>query len=174
MPLQTLKDLYIEELKDIYNGEHQILKALPKMSKAAASSDLKKAFNQHLKQTEHQVERLDKIFGELSKPRRGKKCLGIQGLIEEGSELIKEEADPSVKDAGLIAAAQRVEHYEMAAYGTLRTYAQMLGYESAAQALQDTLDEEGETDHKLTQLAEETINPHAESSGEESGDGQGI
>jgi ferritin-like metal-binding protein YciE len=162
MALQTLQDLYVSELKDLYNAEQQILKALPKMAKGASSRELRDAFNQHLQQTEHQVERLDRIFKNLGKTPRGKKCLGMQGLIEEGHELLKEKADPSVKDAGLISAAQRVEHYEMAGYGTVRTFALMLGFDDAAEALQETLDEEGNTDHKLTQLAESMINERAE------------
>ena len=162
MPLQTLQDLYVSELKDLYNAEQQLLKALPKMAKGASSAELKDAFNQHLQQTEHQVERLDRIFKNLGKTPRGKKCLGMQGLIEEGNELLKEKADPSVKDAGLISAAQRVEHYEMAGYGTVRTFDLTLGFDDAAQALQETLDEEGNTDHKLTQLAESMINERAE------------
>lgn len=162
MPLQTLQDLYVSELKDLYNAEQQLLKALPKMAKGASSRELKDAFNQHLQQTQHQVERLDRIFKNLGKTPRGKKCVGMQGLIDEGNELLKEKADPSVKDAGLISAAQRVEHYEMAGYGTVRTFAQMLGFHDAAKALQETLDEEGDTDHKLTQLAESMINERAE------------
>ncbi len=162
MPLQSLQDLYIDELKDLYSAEQQIVKALPKMAKAASAPELKDAFNRHLEQTRHQVERLDQIFQELGKNPRGKKCIGMQGLIEEGNEILKEKAEPAVKDAGLISAAQRVEHYEMAGYGAVRTYAQMLGFDDAAQALQRTLDEEGDTDHKLTQLAESMINPEAE------------
>ncbi len=167
MPLQSLQDLYIDELKDLYSAEQQLLKALPKMAKAASAPELKDAFNQHLEQTRHQVERLDQIFQDLGKNPRGKKCIGMQGLIEEGNELLKEKAEPAVKDAGIISAAQRVEHYEMAGYGSVRTYAQMLGFDDAAQALQQTLDEEGDTDHKLTQLAESMINPEAESDSEE-------
>ena len=162
MPLNNLQDLYIDELKDLYSAEHQLLKALPKMAKAASSPELKNAFNTHLQQTRRQVERLDRIFRNLGKTPRGKKCIGMQGLIEEGSELLKEKAEPAVKDAGLISAAQRVEHYEMAGYGSVRTYAHMLGFDDAARALQETLDEEGDTDHKLTQLAETMINPEAE------------
>jgi ferritin-like metal-binding protein YciE len=162
MPLKNLQDLYVDELKDLYNAEQQILKALPKMAKAASSNELKNAFNEHLEQTREQVRRLDQIFEELGKAPRGKKCLGMQGIIEEGSEILKEKADPSVKDASLISAAQRVEHYEMAGYGTVRTFAQMLGYDDQAQVLQQTLNEEGDTDHKLTQLAENVINPEAE------------
>ncbi len=165
MPLKSLQDLYVDELKDLYNAEQQILKALPKMAKAASSSELKDAFNRHIEQTREQVKRLDRIFQDLGKAPRGKKCIGMQGIIEEGSELLKEKADAPVKDAGLISAAQRVEHYEMAGYGTVRTYAQMLGYNDQAQMLQQTLNEEGDTDHKLTQLAESTINPQAEHEG---------
>jgi ferritin-like metal-binding protein YciE len=167
MPLHTLQDLYVDELKDLYSAEQQILKALPKMAKAASNPELKNAFNLHLQQTEEQVRRLDHIFSELGKNPRGKKCMGMAGLIEEGQEILKEKADPAVKDAGLISAAQRVEHYEMAGYGTVRTFAQMLGFDDAAEALQQTLDEEGDTDHKLTQLAENIINPEAESEDEE-------
>ncbi len=167
MPLRTLQDLYVDELKDLYSAEQQIIKALPKMAKAASNPELKNAFNRHLDQTMEQVRRLDQIFGELGKNPRGRKCIGMAGLIEEGQEVLREKADPAVKDAGLISAAQRVEHYEMAGYGTVRTFAQMLGYDDAAEALQQTLDEEGDTDHKLTQLAENIINPEAESEDEE-------
>ncbi len=162
MPLKNLQDLYVDELKDLYNAEQQVLKALPKMAKAASSSELRNALNQHLEQTREQVRRLDRIFDELGKAPRGKKCVGMQGIIEEGNGFLREKAAPSVKDAGLISAAQRVEHYEMAGYGTVRTFAQMLGYDDQAQALQQTLNEEGDTDHKLTQLAENVINLEAE------------
>ena len=168
MAMQSLQDLYVDELKDLYSAEHQILKALPKMAKAATAPELKNAFNRHLEQTRQQVERLERIFKDMGKTPRGKKCIGMEGLIEEGNEMVKEKADPAVKDAGLISAAQRVEHYEMAGYGTVRTYAQLLGFSDAAQALQQTLNEEGDTDHKLTELAESMINPAAEhESGEE-------
>ncbi len=160
--MRTLQDLYVNELKDLYNAEQQILKALPKMVKAASSPELKDAFNQHLEQTREQVNRLDRIFQELGKAPRGKKCVGMQGIIEEGEELLKEKGDPAVKDAGLISAAQRVEHYEMAGYGTVRTFANVLGYNDQAQALQTTLNEEGDADHKLTRLAETMVNPEAE------------
>jgi ferritin-like metal-binding protein YciE len=162
MALSSLQDLYLAELKDLYSAEQQILKALPKMAKAASAPELKDAFTEHLDQTRHQVARLERIFKDLGKSPRGKKCVGMQGIIEEGGELLKEKAEPAVKDAGLISAAQRVEHYEMAGYGSVRTYAQMLGFDDAAQALQETLNEEGDTDHKLTQLAESMINPEAE------------
>ncbi len=164
MSLTNLQELYVEELKDLYSAEHQIMKALPKMAKAASSERLREAFNHHLDETQGQIERLDQIFQDLGKSPRGKKCMGMEGLIEEGSEILKEKgAASSVKDAGLISAAQRVEHYEIAAYGTVQSYAHMLGYEEQAQALQETLNEEGETDHKLTEIAESNINLKAQS-----------
>lgn len=161
MKLETIRDLYIEDLKDLYDAETQITKALPKMAKAAQASELKRAFDDHLKQTEAQIQRLEQIFGKLETPPTGKKCKGVAGLIAEGEELMKEDADPDVRDAGLIAAAQKVEHYEMAGYGTARTYARLLGEQEAAKLLQQTLEEEGETDHKLTALAERKINKQA-------------
>lgn len=162
MELNTLKDLYVTELKDLYSAEKQIVKALPKMIKATKHPELKAAFKTHLQQTEGHVKRLEKVCEELGVSPRGKKCVGMEGLLEEGSELIGEEPDEDVLDAGLISAAQHVEHYEMAGYGTVRTYARQLGYESQAQLLQQTLDEEGETDHLLTDLAEARINIEAE------------
>jgi len=161
MKLETIRDLYVEELKDLYDAENQITKALPKMAKAASATELKSAFEQHLKQTEGQVTRLERIFQKLEESPGGKKCKGVAGLLAEGEELIKEDAEPEVRDAGLIAAAQKVEHYEMAGYGTVRAYAQLLGEKEAAQLLQQTLDEEGETDKKLTALAESKINKRA-------------
>ena len=165
MELDTLRDLYIDELKDLYSAENQILKALPRMIKAASNPELKQAFETHLRQTEGQVQRLDQIFQELGASPRGKKCVGMEGLIEEAKELLSEKPDPDVLDAGLISKAQHVEHYEMAGYGTVRTYARLLGEERQAQLLQQTLDEEGETDKLLTQLAEQGIN--IEAAGEE-------
>jgi ferritin-like metal-binding protein YciE len=159
--LESLKDLYIDELKDLYSAENQILKALPKMAKAASNPQLVKAFNTHLKQTERQVQRLERIFKELDESPRGKKCVGMEGLIEEGSEMIKEKPEPEVLDAGLIAKAQHVEHYEMAGYGTVRTYAQQLGFER----------QEMETDKLLSNLAESSINLEAEEAGEEESTG---
>ena len=156
--MKSLDDLYLKELKDLYSAENQILKALPKMAKAASSPDLKKAFQEHLEQTRVHVERLEEIFDKLDSSRKGKKCKAIEGLIEEGKEIMGEDAEPSVLDAALIAAAQKVEHYEMAGYGCVRTYARLLGREDEADILQQTLDEEGETDKKLTQLAESHIN----------------
>ena len=153
MELATLEKLYVDELKDLYSAEHQILKALPKMIKAATSKDLRNGFELHLKQTEQQVKRLDKIFDRMGKAPTGKKCRGMVGLLEEGAELLKADAEPAVLDAGMISAAQRVEHYEMAAYGTVRTYAELLKQSSDAKLLQDTLNEEKETNEKLTKLA---------------------
>lgn len=162
MELDTLKDLYVEELKDLYSAEKQIVKALPKLIKAAKDPELKAAFKTHLKQTGEHAKRLEMICKELGVSPRGKKCVGMEGLLEEGSDLIKEKPDEDVLDAGLISAAQHVEHYEMAGYGTVRTYARQLGYEEQAQILQRTLDEEGETDHLLTDLAVSRINLEAE------------
>jgi ferritin-like metal-binding protein YciE len=161
MEMQTLRDLYIDELKDLWSAEKQLVKALPKMAKAASNPELSKAFMTHLRQTEQQVERLEQIFQELGENPRGKKCIGMEGLIEEGQELVNEDPEPEVLDAGLIMKAQHVEHYEIAGYGTVRTYARLLGAENQAQLLQQTLDEEGETDKLLTQLAESSINVEA-------------
>ena len=161
MELTTLKDLYIDEIKDLYSAEKQLVKALPKMAKAANDPQLQNAFRKHLKQTAEHAARLEQICHELGISPRGKKCVGMEALIEEGSELIKEDPDPDVLDAGLISKAQHVEHYEMAGYGTVRTYARQLGFDSHAELLQQTLTEEGETDHLLTELAESGINIEA-------------
>jgi ferritin-like metal-binding protein YciE len=161
MEMESLKDLMIDELKDLYSAENQILKALPKMIKKATSPDLKRGFEKHLKETEGHVERLDKIFQELEESPRGKKCKGMEGIIEDGKELMEEDAELEVMDAGLIAAAQHVEHYEMAGYGCVRTYAELLGMNNIAKLLQKTLDEETATDEKLTDLAR-NINVEAE------------
>jgi ferritin-like metal-binding protein YciE len=162
MATNTLADLYVEKLKDLYNAEQQILKALPKMVKAASHSELQDAFETHRRQTEGHVQRLEQIFEELGKSATGKMCHGMKGIIEEGAELIKEEAEPGVLDAGLISAAQAVEHYEMAGYGSARTWADELGYEEQVRLLQQTLDEERQTDELLTQLAESSVNQDAE------------
>lgn len=159
--LKTLHDLYVSEMKDLYSAENQILKALPKMAQAASSPMLQQAFQEHLEQTRMQVQRLDQIFERLGQKPTGKKCKGMEGLIEEGKEMMDENMEPDVLDAALIVAAQKVEHYEMAGYGSARTYAHMLGEHEAAQLLQQTLDEEGETDKKLTQLAESVVNREA-------------
>jgi ferritin-like metal-binding protein YciE len=161
MKLKSLKDLYVEELRDLYSAENQILKALPKMTKAASSEELKSAFREHLEQTKGQVQRLERIFEGLGKKATGKTCRAMEGLVLEGEELIEEKPDPVVLDAGLISAAQRVEHYEIAGYGSVRTYAETLGEGDAASLLQQTLDEEAETDKKLTRLAESVINVQA-------------
>jgi ferritin-like metal-binding protein YciE len=162
MELDTLKDLYVEELKDLYSAEKQIVKALPRMIKATKHKQLQQAFRNHLRQTEQHAARLERICKDLGVSPRGKKCVGMEGLLEEGKELIQDKPDDDVLDAGLISAQQHVEHYEMAGYGTVRTYARQLGYEEQAQLLQQTLDEEGETDRLLTDLAESSINIEAE------------
>jgi len=162
MELDTLKDLYIGEIKDLYSAEKMLVKALPKMAKAAKDTQLQQAFRTHLKETGQHAARLEQICKELRVSPRGKKCVGMEALIEEGSELIKENPDPDVLDAGLISKAQHVEHYEIAGYGTVRTYARQLGFENHAELLQQTLDEEGRTDHLLTELAESGINVEAE------------
>jgi ferritin-like metal-binding protein YciE len=159
--LNSLQDLYVSELKDLYDAENRIIKALPKMSEAANSPDLRAAFEEHLKQTRRHAERLEQILRELDESPKGKKCKGIEGIIDEGEDMMEEDAPDSVADAALIAAAQRVEHYEIAAYGTVRTYARRLGFEDHAELLNQTLQEEGETDKKLTSLAETSINEEA-------------
>lgn len=163
MKMEDLQDLFHDELKDVYDAEHQIIKALPKMAKAATSPQLKAGFESHLKQSEEHVARLEKVFDILGKKPAKKTCKAMKGLIEEGDEVVKEKADPDVKDAALIASAQRVEHYEIAAYGCLRTWAGLLGMDDAKKLLQTTLDEEGATDEKLTKLSE-SINVNAMSS----------
>ena len=158
-----LEELLIDELKDLYSAENQIVKALPKMAKTANSPELKRAFERHLEETRRHVERLDQIGQTLDTKMTGKKCKGMEGLIEEGKEIMEEDLEESALDAGLIGAAQKVEHYEIAAYGTARTHAEVLGYTKAAKLLQQTLDEEGATDKKLTQIAESIINVEAAS-----------
>jgi ferritin-like metal-binding protein YciE len=172
----SLKKLYVEELKDLYSAETQLLKALPKMAEAAESDDLREGFEEHLRQTEEHVQRLETIFEELDESPKGKKCVGMEGLIKEGKELMDEEDEGAELDAGLISKAQHVEHYEIAGYGTVRNYAKLLGEDQAAELLEQTLEEEKETDQKLTQLAEE-INVKAMEAGEgeeeeESGQGR--
>jgi ferritin-like metal-binding protein YciE len=161
--LNSLQDLLIHELKDLYSAETQLVKALPKMAKAATSSDLKAGFEKHLEETKVHAERLEEIMDQFDESPKGKTCKAMKGLIAEGEETIGEDAEDSVKDAALIAAAQRVEHYEIAGYGTARTFAQLLGHKDAAELLQATLDEEAATNEALTALAEE-INVTAESS----------
>ena len=161
MKMESLQELFVEKLRDLYSAENQIIKALPKMVKAASSKELRNGFEEHLEQTRQHVERLDQIFEELDENPKGKKCTGMEGLLKEGKELMEEDIDPEVLDAGLIAAAQHVEHYEIAGYGCVRTYAELLGFSNATKLLKQTLDEEKQTDAKLTSLAEE-INVQAE------------
>ena len=160
--LSSLDDLLVHELQDIYHAEGQILKALPKMTKTASHPDLKAAFEEHRVQTEGQVGRLEQVFELLGMSAKGRKCEGMAGLIEEGKKVIEQDAEPAVKDAALIAAAQKVEHYEIAAYGCFCTYAEMLGYDQVHELLGRNLDEEETTDQRLTALAESVINPEAE------------
>jgi ferritin-like metal-binding protein YciE len=161
MELQKLQDLFVDVLKDTYDAEHQITKALPKLAKATNAPELRSAFEQHLKETENHIKRLEMVFESVDKKPARKTCKGMQGLLEEGSEMIKEDAEPEVLDAGLIAAAQKVEHYEISAYGTLIAYAELLDMDDAIQALQQNLDEEKAADEKLTGIAEETVNIQA-------------
>ena len=163
MSMDSLKDLYIDELKDLYNAENQLVKALPKMARKASSPELQRAFQEHLTVTKTHVDRLERIFQGLGEKPTGKTCKAMKGLVEEGKEVIDEDGDPSVLDAALIGAAQRVEHYEIAGYGVARTFARHLGENKAADLLQVTLDEEGEADKKLTGIAEGSINTKAES-----------
>jgi len=160
--MATLEDLYTDLLKDLYSAEKQLVKALPKLAKNASSPDLQKAFQEHLRQTEGHVERIERIFTDMEGSPRGKKCVGMEGLIEEGNELLQEDTEPDVLDAGLIAAAQKVEHYEIAGYGTARTWAERLGYDKAARLLQQTLDEESMANEKLTKIAESHVNMEAQ------------
>ena len=166
MPNEGLKELYVDELKDLYNAETQLVKALPKMAKAASSEELRSGFEEHLEQTKGHVQRLEQIFEMLDESPKGKKCKGMEGLIEEGSEIMEEDFEDALLDAALIGAAQRVEHYEIAAYGTVRSFAEELGESEHASLLAETLEEEKETDEKLTELAKQ-INVEAnEGSGE--------
>lgn len=170
--LDDLRDLFVDELRDIYDAEHRITKALPKMRKAAGSDELQDAFDLHLQETEGQIARLEQVFDLLDEPAKRKKCDGILGLIEEGQKMMEEDADQSVLDAALVSAAQKVEHYEIASYGTLRTYARLLGQDEVASLLEQTLDEEKATDEKLTSLAEAGINEAARA-GEDADDDAG-
>ena len=158
MELQTLKDLYIHELKDLFSAEQQLVKALPKMAKAASNKELAAGFQEHLEQTKGHAQRLEQILSGHQQTTRGPKCKGMEGIVAEGAEMIEEEADNEVKDAGLIAAAQRVEHYEMAGYGTARTYAELLGDKEGAKLLGLTLEEERQTDQKLSKMAKSAVN----------------
>jgi len=161
MHMDSFDKLYVDQLKDVYSAEKQLTKALPKMAKAATSPELRTALEEHLHVTRRQVERLEGIFKDLGKPATGKTCKGMAGLIEEGEEVLQEDGDPQVIDAGIIAAAQRVEHYEIAAYGTLRTFAETKGDKKAARILEEILNEEKEADELLTRIAESSVNVEA-------------
>jgi ferritin-like metal-binding protein YciE len=153
MKADNIEKLFVNELKDIYSAEKQITRALPRMAKAATTDELRTAFETHLKETEEQIQRLDRVFEILGKPATGKTCQGMKGLLEEGSETMEETEEGEIRDAAMIGAAQRVEHYEIAAYGTVRTIAELLNQKEIEQLLQKTLDEEGNIDKKLTQIA---------------------
>jgi ferritin-like metal-binding protein YciE len=174
MKMNTLKDLYLDELKDVFDAENQIAKALPKMAKEATNEELRAAIEQHIDQTQTQIERLEQIFEELGEKSKGTKCEATKGLIEEAKRMMEEADDDDTRDAAIIAAAQKIEHYEIATYGTLRTYAELLGHDEQAELLQETLDEEKETDENLTELAVSCINLEAaeDEEGEEEGEGQ--
>lgn len=161
MNVNTLKTLYTNELRDLYNAEQQLVKGLPKLAKAAASPELREAFEKHLEQTKGHVERLEEVFKDLGEKPRGKTCHAMKGLIEEGSEILQADGDESVIDAGIIVAAQKVEHYEIAGYGSVRTFAELLGKNKSAELLQTTLDEESEANELLNSLAEGIVNPEA-------------
>jgi ferritin-like metal-binding protein YciE len=162
MRLASMQDLFLHELKDLYSAEKQLVRALPKMAKAASSEHLRNAIEMHLDETKVQVERLEQVFQMLDKKPRAEKCEAMEGLIKEGEKLIEEDGDESVKDAGMIGAAQKVEHYEIAGYGCVRTYAEMLGMHKAAELLQMTLDEEKAADEKLNELAMSEVNIQAQ------------
>lgn len=161
MKLESLHELLVHELRDLYSAENQLLKALPEMAEAASFPQLKSAFQTHLQETEKQVQRLTQVFKELEESPKGETCMGMEGLIEEGKKIIEEDADPSVRDAGLIVAAQKVEHYEIASYGSACVFAETLGLDNVKQILKQTLAEEEATDKKLSQLAEGVINVEA-------------
>jgi ferritin-like metal-binding protein YciE len=171
MKLDSVEKLYVNELRDLYNAENQLLKALPKMAKGASSKDLKAAFEKHLQQTQKHVERLEQIFEDLDQSPKGKTCHGMKGLIEEGSEILDEDGEDLVLDAGIIVAAQKVEHYEIASYGSVRSFAELLQRTTDAKLLQTTLDEESETNELLNELAEDIINPEALTEGQLAGAG---
>jgi ferritin-like metal-binding protein YciE len=161
MTMENLQDLFLNELRDLYDAERQLIKALPKMARGAHNPQLRTAFEQHLGQTRHHAERLEQVFEKFGAKAKAKKCQAMRGLIEEGADMLDEDAEADVRDAGLIACAQKVEHYEIAGYGTLCTWAQQLGQGEALKLLQQTLREEKETDEKLTHLAESGVNQAA-------------
>ena len=161
MKLNSLRDLFVDVIKDLHSAEAQIVKALPRLAKAASSPELRQAFEEHLEETENQVRRLEQIAEKLGISPKGKRCRGMEGLLEEAREVLEEDGDDTVLDAAFIAAAQKVEHYEIAGYGCARTYAEMLGDTRAAELLQESLDEEMAADQKLTEIAERIVNPNA-------------
>jgi ferritin-like metal-binding protein YciE len=163
MAIATLEDLFAHELKDLYSAEKQLVRALLKMARAATNEELRAGFEEHLEQTKEQVQRLEEIFSSLEISSRAVKCVAMEGLIEEGSNLLEDDVAEEVLDAALIGAAQKVEHYEIAGYGTLVTFARQLGHSDAERLLQQSLDEEKQTDQKLTELAESGINAAAQS-----------
>ena len=172
MKANSLRELFVEELRDLYDAENQLIKALPKMAEGSSSPELREAFEEHLEQTRNHATRLEKIFAGLGEKPKAEKCKGMEGLVREGSDLLKEDDfDPEVKDAAIIGAAQRVEHYEIAGYGTVRAFAELLGEDEAVSLLEETLEEEKETDQKLTELAEQ-INVVAQE-GEDAGTEEG-
>jgi ferritin-like metal-binding protein YciE len=166
MRKDSLRELYIGELRDLYSAETQLVKALPKIAKASSNDQLREAFEEHLRETSEHVSRLEQIFDELGEKASGKKCLGMEGLVKEGSEMMKEDFSDDIKDAGIIGAAQRVEHYEMAGYGTVRAFAELLGENEHVSLLEQTLEEEKAADRKLTELAEQINQQAAEAEGE--------
>jgi len=166
--IRTFEDLFVNELKDLYNAEQQLTRALPRMAKAATTPELKKAIEEHLEVTREQVRRLEQVFEEIGAPAKGKTCQAMKGLIEEGQELVKEGMESEVLDAGIIGAAQRVEHYEIAGYGTVRTMAETLGHKRAVKLLDQTLKEEKAADEKLTRIAESIVNVRAVEAGNSS------
>lgn len=172
MPQKTLDALFIDELKDLYDAEKQLTKALPKLAKGAENEELREAFESHLEETKGHVERLEQIFKQLEKPARGKKCKAMEGLVEEGADMLDEDAVPAALDAGLICAAQKVEHYEIASYGTLIAWSQVLGYDDAVSLLEETLAEEKAADEKLTEIAE-GLNHEAEEDEEDEEEEEG-
>jgi ferritin-like metal-binding protein YciE len=170
--VDSLDALFKEELKDVYDAEKQLTKTLPKMAKKASSEELKEAIEEHLQQTEEQVQRLERVFDELDLPARAKRCKGLRGIIEEGDEMVGEADNEQTRDASIIAAAQKVEHYEIATYGSLRTWASILGYDSVASILEETLNEEKEADQRLTEIAESFVNETAAGEEDEEEAGQ--
>lgn len=165
--VKTLEDLFLDELKDMYNAENQLTRALPKMAKKATSEELRNAIETHLEETQNQIERLEKVFQEIDQAAKGKTCQAMKGLIEEGTEIMEDASEDMVRDAGIISASQKIEHYEIASYGTLVTFAKNLGYDKAAELLEETLEEEKKTDKLLTDLAVSGINQEANEGTEE-------